>query len=145
MKFYKLGIICGILHQEYQKMHEIKVNACGDIKRENFNSIEIFFLDLKNSILHFCPNMAWFLKKNRFISGRIKHLKIIEGRGFRGGLNEKMRRMWLGMRNCCGCPSSPQFTENLTLKESEERRYRSHFWSDYGSKGTIAIFAWRVT
>ena len=49
---FKLGIICGILHQEYLKMHEIKVNICGDIRRENFNSIETFYWIYKNSIFH---------------------------------------------------------------------------------------------
>ena len=31
------------------------------------------------------------------LSGRIRHLKkiILKGRGFRGGSDEKMRRMWL--------------------------------------------------
>ena len=42
-KFPNLGIICGILHQEYLKMRVKKVNIFQDIEIENFNSIEIIF------------------------------------------------------------------------------------------------------
>ena len=39
LKFYKLGIICGILHQDYLKMRVKKVKLFKDIKLENVNSI----------------------------------------------------------------------------------------------------------
>jgi len=66
MKFYKLGIICGILHQVYLKMRVKKVNIFKDIKPEIFNSIETFFSIYKNFIFHLCPNVARFFK-NSFI------------------------------------------------------------------------------
>jgi len=47
LKFYKLGIICGILHQEYLKMRVKKVYIFKDIKLEIFNSIETFYFDLQ--------------------------------------------------------------------------------------------------
>ena len=42
--------------------------------------------------------MVRFLK-NSFILEGYRHFKkiILEGRGFRGGSDEKMRRMWLGL------------------------------------------------
>jgi len=51
LKFYKLGIICGILHQEYLKMRVKKV----DIKLEIFNSIETFYFDLQKFDISFMP------------------------------------------------------------------------------------------
>ena len=67
MKFYKLGIICGILHQVYLKMRVKKVNIFKDIKLETFNSIETFFFDLQNLIFeNLCPNVALYLK-NSFV------------------------------------------------------------------------------
>jgi len=38
-KFDKLGIIFGILHQEYLKIHVKRVNIFKNIELENFNSI----------------------------------------------------------------------------------------------------------
>ena len=43
-----------------------------------------------------CPNVARFFKNNLQELETLKHI-IIEGRGFRGGSDEKMRRMWLGL------------------------------------------------
>jgi len=40
LKFYKLGIIYGILHLDYLKMRVRKVNTIQDIALKNFNSIE---------------------------------------------------------------------------------------------------------
>ena len=50
----------------------------------------------KNSIFHLCPNVARFFKNSLY--GRIRHLKkkVFRGREFRGGSDEKMRKMWLG-------------------------------------------------
>ena len=64
IKFYKLGIICGILHQGYLKIRVKKVNIFKDIKLETCNSIETFFFDLQNLILHLCPTVALFLKNS---------------------------------------------------------------------------------
>ena len=97
--FYELGIIYGILHQEYLKMPVKKVNT--------FNSIEFFFSIYKNLIFHLCLNMAKFFKKI-VLSGRIRHLKKN---------NIERTRRWLGLENeenvartrsCCGWPSSPR-------------------------------------
>jgi len=55
LKFYKLGIICSILHQEYLKVRVKKVNIFKDIKLEIFNSIETFYFDLQNLIFHSMP------------------------------------------------------------------------------------------
>ena len=55
LKFYKLGIICGILHQEYLKMPVKKVKIFNDIKLENLNSIETFFFDLQTFDITFKP------------------------------------------------------------------------------------------
>ena len=55
LKFYKLRIICGILDQEYLKMHVKIVNIFKDIKLENFNSIETFFFDLQKFDISFMP------------------------------------------------------------------------------------------
>ena len=43
MKIFNLGIICGILHQEYLKMGVKKVKILKDIELKSFNSIVIFF------------------------------------------------------------------------------------------------------
>ena len=71
------------------------VKIFKDIKLENFNSIEPFFSIYKNSIFHFCP---WPDSLKIVLFWRIRHLKqiILKGRGFRGGSDEKMRRMWFG-------------------------------------------------
>ena len=53
--------------------------------------METFFSIYKNSIFHLCPNVARFFK-NSFIW---EDEKKLNGRGFRGGSEEKMRRMWL--------------------------------------------------
>ena len=45
-KFYKLGIICGILHQEYLKMR-VKKTIFKDIKPEIFNPIKTIFRFVK--------------------------------------------------------------------------------------------------
>ena len=54
-----------------------------------------FFRFTKIWIFHLCSIVAKFFKKT-ILSGRIRHLKkiILEGQGFRGGSDEKMRRMW---------------------------------------------------
>ena len=54
-KFYKLGIICGILHQEYLKMLVKKVYIFKDINLEIFNSIETFYFDLQKFDISFMP------------------------------------------------------------------------------------------
>ena len=64
LKFYKLGIVCDILHQEYMKMCVKRLNIFKDIKLENFKLIETFFSIYKNSILHLSPNVAQFLKNS---------------------------------------------------------------------------------
>ena len=40
LKFYKLGIICGILYLDYLKMSVRMVNIFQDIVLKNLNSIE---------------------------------------------------------------------------------------------------------
>ena len=49
-KFYKLGIICGILYLDldYLKMRVKKVNISHDIALKNFDSIERISFDLQN-------------------------------------------------------------------------------------------------
>ena len=51
-----------------------------------------------NTLVHpnFCPNVARFKKKFYLQALETFKHKIFEGRGFRGGSDEKMRRMWLG-------------------------------------------------
>ena len=71
-----------------------KVNIFKDIELKKFNSIEYFFLIYKNSIFFLCPDVTrfFFILKDETLK------KIIsEGRGFRGGSDKKMRRMWLGV------------------------------------------------
>ena len=55
LKFYKLGIICGILHLEYLKMRIKNSNIFKDTELENFNSIETIFLDLQQFNISFKP------------------------------------------------------------------------------------------
>ena len=44
------------------------------------------------------PKRGPILKKLFYLGGLDTFKKVIlEGRGFRGGLDEKMRRMWLGL------------------------------------------------
>ena len=69
-----------------------KVNIFKDIELENFNSIETTFFDI--SIFHLCPRGR--ILKKIVLSWRIRI--ILEGGGFRGGSDEKMRRMWLGLK-----------------------------------------------
>ena len=57
IKFYKLGIICGILHLEYLKMRVKKVNIFKDIELENLNSINIFFRFTK--VQYFVYALTW--------------------------------------------------------------------------------------
>ena len=58
--------------------------------------------------------MARF-KKNSFILENWKLHIIIEGRGFRGGSDEKMRRMWLGLEiDVVGLP--PLIQQSLNLR-----------------------------
>ena len=73
-----------------------KVNIFKDIKLENFNSFETFFRFKK--ILYFIYAITWPDSLKIVLSGRIRHFKKItlKGRGFRGGSDEKMSRMWLG-------------------------------------------------
>ena len=50
----------------------------------------------ENFICHLYPTLTDFQKI--FLSSRIGHLNfILKGQGFRGGSDEKMRRMWLGL------------------------------------------------
>ena len=74
-----------------------KVNIFKDIELEIFNSIETFFDSQKFDIL-FLPIM-WPDSLKIVFSGRIRHFKkiILKGKGFRGGSDEKMRRMWFGL------------------------------------------------
>jgi len=77
-------------------MHVKKVKILKDIKLENFYLIETFFLFTK---IRFVINaLTWSDFLEIVLSGRIRHFKriILKGRGFRGGTDEKMRRMWLG-------------------------------------------------
>ena len=62
---YKLGIICGILLQEYLKKCVKKVNILKTLNLKSLIQLKLFF-DLQNLIFHLCPNVAWFLK-NSFI------------------------------------------------------------------------------
>ena len=55
LKFYNLGIICGILHQEYLKMRLKKVNMFKDIELKNCISIETIFFDLLKFNISFMP------------------------------------------------------------------------------------------
>ena len=93
LKFY---IICGILHKKYLKMRVKKMNFFKDIKLENLNSIETLFSIYKHLIFHLCPYKARFFKI--VLSWRMRHNRklILKGRGFQGGSDEKMRRLWLG-------------------------------------------------
>ena len=88
VKFYKIGIICGIIHQEYLKIRVKKVTIFNDIKLETFRYTKIRY---------FIYALTWFDSLKIVLSGRIRQFKkiILEGRGFRGGSDEKMR-MWLG-------------------------------------------------
>ena len=53
---------------------------------------------LQNFILTMLYSLTWTDFKKIFLSLRIGHKKIfLNGRGFRGGLDEKMRRTWLGL------------------------------------------------
>ena len=54
-----------------------------------------FFSIYKNSTFHSCPNVDWFLKNSSILRGFKKI--ILKGRGFRGGSDEKMSKMWLGL------------------------------------------------
>ena len=49
-------------------------------------------------MLYFIYALTWPDSLKIILFGSIKHLKkiILKGRGFRGGLDEKMKRMWLG-------------------------------------------------
>ena len=63
-----------------------KVNIYKDIELENLNSIETIFINLwKSNISH---QRGPFLKEQFYLGGL---------KGFRGGSDEKMRRMWLGL------------------------------------------------
>ena len=54
--FYKLGIIWGILHQEYLKMRVKNVNILKNMNSSrNFNSIETNFLDLQKKNISCMP------------------------------------------------------------------------------------------
>ena len=58
------------------------------IELENFNSNETIFFDLFKFNISFKPQRGPIPKK------MFKKI-ILEGRGFRGGSDEKIRRMWL--------------------------------------------------
>ena len=50
-------------------------------------------------IFHLCPNVAIFLKKSINFQGSDTIKKIIlKGRGFRCGSDEKMMKMWFGLK-----------------------------------------------
>ena len=55
LKFFKLVIISGILHQEYLKMRVTKVNILKDIKLEILNSIETLFFDPQKLDISYMP------------------------------------------------------------------------------------------
>ena len=67
-----------------------KVNILKDIKLKNFNLIETFFRFTQ--IRYFIYALMWPDSLKMVLSGKI----ILKGRGFRGGSDKKMRRMWLG-------------------------------------------------
>ena len=73
------------------------VTIFKDIKLENFNSIETFFSIYKISIFLLCSNVARFFKNSFIWEDETLKKIILKGRGFRGGSDEKMRRMWLGL------------------------------------------------
>jgi len=73
-KFYKLGIICGILHQSYLKYAEKRWNIFKDIKLKIFNSIDTFF-DLQKLDILFMPLFMWPDSLKIVLSGRSRHLK----------------------------------------------------------------------
>ena len=60
-----------------------------------------FYTNLKfnweNFIFHLCPNVAILLKNVFIFKDRTLKKIILKGRGFRGGSDEKMRRMWFGL------------------------------------------------
>ena len=95
------------------------VNIFKDIKLENFNSIETFFFDLKNLIIHLCPNVTRFFK-NSFLWENQTHKK--------NNIERTRISRWLGRENlenvartinCCGWPSSPRVSvgEDQFLKK----------------------------
>ena len=87
------SIICGILQQEYLKMRVKKWTFSRTLNLKNSIQLNIFFWFTK--IQYFFYALMW---PDSFLSWRMRHLKIIsEGRGFRGGSDKKMRRMWLGV------------------------------------------------
>ena len=51
-KFYKLGILCGILNQEYLKMRVKKMNIFKDIQKLEF-VVETYFSDLQKFNISF--------------------------------------------------------------------------------------------
>ena len=65
-----------------------------------------------------CPNVAIFLKM--YLFSRIGHLKkiILKGQGFRGGSDEKMRRMWFGLEiGVVGLPPLAVSMSNCTQRK----------------------------
>ena len=71
---------------------------------------------MENYIL--CPNVQARFSKNRFIYIRIGLFKriIMEGREFRGSLDEKMRRLWLGRESFLA--SLPPLYQPSTIKNT---------------------------
>ena len=74
------------------------VNIFHDIALKNCNSIESYFFDLQKFNISFMLLRDPILRK-LFYFGELNTLKeiIFKGRGLRGGSDEKMRRMWLGL------------------------------------------------
>ena len=58
LKFYNLGIICGILYQGYLKMRVKKGYIFKDTELENFNSIESIFVRF-TKIQYFIYALTW--------------------------------------------------------------------------------------
>ena len=92
-----------------------KMNIFKDIALKNLNSIEsISFDSLKN-----------------VLSWRIEHFKkiIFEGQGFRGGSDEKMRRMWLGLEIVIA--GLPPLVEPNQIRSKRWRPLPSKYFSTF--------------
>ena len=85
-----------------------KVNIFKDIKLENFNSIETFFFDLKNSIFLLCPNVARFFKNSFIYEDETLKKNNIERKRISRLLGRENEENVARTRNCCGGPSSPR-------------------------------------
>jgi len=75
----------------------IQTLFCRTSFMEHFHFYTNLKFNWENFIFNLCPNVAIFLKM--YLFSRIGHLKkkILKGRGYRGGSDEKMMRMWFGL------------------------------------------------